>query len=524
MLMRLVAAVLALTLCGAAPAGAQTASAPAEAVVQTTSSGVRVRYRLPAPVRSVAFEDSSVVRETWSAATPGLTLADGVVSAPAPFDSFELLITPDTEERDRLYSGLSKLGDGYVVYGPGLKLRDQPTVLTFAPEAGQTGLPDRTPVDGYAYLGASGQVTVLDHASVVVGENVPAELANQMRAGFSDAMRFYGGRLDRGLSFQPVLLVSTDSPGPGLFRGDVTDTGVISLRFHGDWRTEVDQVSTFVWHEAFHLWNGHGVRALDAETSPWLHEGGADYAALVGAVSNGAMSEDQVRARLARRLNSCRAALGNRAFDPASLKSGSAPYACGVLVQWLADLELRKAGRGDVFTLWRDLLNGAGATGGYNVDQFRALLLPDSAVGVLFDSPGAERWAGIVERLSRLGVTLENRPGSQDLMAAALFHVADRNCKTGSYGFVNELGALKLDGEDCGVLSGGPVIATVEGVNPQADGRAAFDAVQARCASGLPVRYLTADGRTLEAICDAPLSEPRVWAISTSPELALPTG
>lgn len=518
--MRLLAAALALALCAAAPARAQAPDTTAEARVATTSTGVRVRYRLPAPVSRVAFADESVVRETWTVATPGLTLADGVVSGDAPFDVFELVLTPDTQERDRIYNGLSPVGDGYVVYGPGLKLRDQPTTLVFAPATGQTGLPAATPEDGYAYIGAADQVTTLENASIVVGAGVPDELATLLRGGFSDAMRFYGARLDRDLSFQPALLVSTDGVGPALFRGDVTDTGVISLRFHGDWRSETDQVTSFVWHETFHLWNGHGVQAIDAETAPWLHEGGADYAALVGAVSNGAMSEDQVRARLARRLNGCRTALGGRAFDPASLRSGSAPYACGVLVQWLADLELRKAGQGDVFTLWRDLLGGAD---GYDVAGFRALLVPDSAVAVLFDGPGEDRWTGIEQRLSALGVTLVNRPGNQDLMAAALFHVAERNCKTGSFGFFNDPGALKLDGEDCGVLSGGPVIATVEGVNPQADGRALFDAVQARCPEGLPVRYLTADGRTLEAVCDAPLSEPSVWAIADSPPLALPS-
>jgi hypothetical protein len=80
---------------------------------------------------------------------------------------------------------------------------------------------------------------------------------------------------------------------------------------------------------------------------------------------------------------------------------------------------------------------------------------------------------------------------------------------------------LKLDGARCGVLSGEPVITAVENLNPQTEGRALFAAVQARCAAALPVRYLTADGRTLEAVCDAPLKEPRVWAVATSPDLAV---
>lgn len=513
----LVALALALSI-GGTPARSQDATAVATA--GTTAAGVRIRYRLPAPVSAVAFEDADTVRETWTVVTPGLTLADDAITGAQPFDSFVIEIRPDAEERDRIYNGLSPIGAGYVLYGPGLKLKDQPTALRFAPAPGQAALPALQAEDGYAYLGAADQIEALPHGSVVVGAGAPDDLAARLRGGFADAIAFYGDRLGRGLPFEPALLISTDGVGPALFRGDVTDTGVISVRFHGAWQSQVDQVTGFVWHEVFHLWNGHGVQARDAEAAPWLHEGGADYAALVGAVSTGAMTEDEALARIARRLNRCRSALGSRDFDPASLRSGGAPYDCGVVVQWLADLEFRAAGRGDVFTLWRDLLGQAGDDG-YGVTEFRALLVPDSAVAVLFDGPGAARWTGIEARLSALGVTLENRPGDQDLMARALFHVAEQNCSEGSYGFFNDPGALRLEGANCGVLSGEPMIATVEGFDPQADGRAMFAAVQTRCAAGQPVRYVTRDGRTLEATCNAPLTEPHVWAVAAAPPLAL---
>lgn len=509
----LFAAVAAFAVFAADPSRAQQPAAAAVAVV--TPDGVRVSYRLPAPVRRAAFADGGVFRETWTMATPGLTLSDGVVTGDLPFDAFELDIAPDTAERDRVYMALSRIGEGVVIYGPGLKLEGHDLDLVLRTANGQTALPATSPEDGYAYIGPANQVVADARAAVAVGSGTPPELADPLRDGFFDAMTFYGRGLARDLPSPPALLVSVDGPGPAQFRGDVTDTGVTSLRFHGEaWRSGMEQVTTFVWHEAFHLWNGKGSR--DAESAPWLHEGGADYAALVGAVSTGALGEEQGRARLARWLNGCRTALGRRAFDPARLRSGAAPYDCGAVVQWLADLELRAAGRGDVMAVWRTLL-GADS---YGVEEFRALLVPDSAAVALFEAPGPERWTVIEDRLARLGVTLENRPGDQDLMAAALFHVAGRNCR-GSYGFNNNPGELRLDGADCGALSGQPVIVSVEGAAPQTEGRAMFAAVQARCAAGQPVRYLTADGRTLEAGCDAPLAEPAVWAVTASPALAI---
>ena len=258
----------------------------------------------------------------------------------------------------------------------------------------------------------------------------------------------------------------------------------------------------------------------DDDTDPWLHEGGAEYAALLGAVSTGDLDEAQGRAVLTRHLTRCREILGDRALDPARLRSGSGPYACGTLIQWLADLELRRSGS-DVLALWKTVLEaGRASPTGYGVAEFRAGLTSDSAVAVLLDGPAATRWSTIADRLRAAGVSLANEPGAKDFQGAALFHLAKRNC-TGSYGFYDNPGNLKLDGAECGVLSGEPVIDTVEGFNPQTQSREMFDAVQARCAAGLPVRYLTRDGRLLEPVCDAPLPTPEVWAVVDAPALAL---
>ena len=524
MLRALLATVLLLL---ATPALAQAPSL-IEAEARRSDEGVVVRFDLDRPATRLVFAEPSVIRDNWRMLTPGLTLADGAVTAETPFDSFEIAIAPDAAEVDRIYMGLSQIGEGRVLYGPGLMIEGIETRLGFAPGPDWVGLPAENAVQGYAYLGPRSAVTESERGLMAVGSNVPPPLAARLETGFLRGLDAYTRNFQRPLPNRPTLLASIDSPGPNWFRGDVTDGGVISVRFHGEsWldpladnQTDVD---LFVLHEAFHLWNGHLADSVDGDSDPWLHEGAAEYGALKTATALGLLDAEQGRDRLTHRLKRCRKLLGDRDFDPAWLRGGGGPYDCGVVVQWLADLEARAASDGarDFYTLWRDLVAAAlDRGGGYGVADFRALVGPQSGAWVLFDSPGAERWPAIKARLTSLGVRLENRPSDTDLMTTALFHVGARNCKTGSYGFHNNPGALTLDGADCGVLSGSPVIDTVEGFDPQIAGRAMFEAVRARCAKGAAVRYQTRDGRTLEAVCDRPLAEPEVWAVAEAPPLA----
>ena len=511
--------------CGAsAPALAQQAAA---IEARTAPGGVVVTWRLAEPTTRAAFLSTSVIRDLWTVTTPGLTLKDGAVEGAAPFDSFEIQIAPDAAEVDRTYMGLTRVGAGHVLYGPGLELQGMDAALTARPAAEETTLPTTDAVKGYVYLGPQAAVMRRDGAAVVTSASAPASLANLMRDGFFAAQAFYGARLGRDLPYEPTLIVTTDSPGPTEFRGDVTDTGVISTRFYGSsWDAPAPEVagplSTFVWHETFHLWNGHGVTTKDGETAPWLHEGGAEYGALVAAVSSGVVDEAQARAALTKRLRACRDMLNDDDYDPARLRQGPAIYDCGVVVQWLADLETRQASGGarDVFDLWKTLLDAGRAGDGYGVTDFRALLRPDSAVAVLMDGPGAERWAGVDARLAALGVTLANQPDARDYRRAALHHVADQHCN-GSMGFYENLDGLQLATEGrCGVLSGDPRIALIEGVDPMAEGEAMFLAVQERCAASLPVRYQTTDGKVIEAACGRPLIDPTVQAVTAAPSLA----
>lgn len=519
-------AVIAVAILASGDAAAQVQQT-ATVEARTTTGGVAVTWHLARPVTEVTFREADIIRDRWTIATPGLTMEKGIVRSKRPFDTFQILIAPDAAEIDRVYMGLTKVGTGVILYGPGVALKDVETTLTLRPGAGEMVLPGKRAIEGYAYLGSATAVTQKAGGAVVASASVPASLSQLMSDGFFKAQAFYGARLGRALPYEPTLVVTTDSPGPTVFRGDVTNTGVIATRFSGTSWTKpapdvLDQLSTFVWHETFHLWNGHGILLRDGETAPWLHEGGAEYGALVAASTSGAINEDQAKSSVARRLNGCRSALEDRDYDAQKLRSGSAVYDCGVVVQWIADLEMRKAshGRHDIFNLWNAMVARGRSGAGYGVADFRAALTQNSAVKILLDGRGADRWASLEARLSSLGVSLANAPGRGDYRRAALLHLTTQSC-TGATGFYTVPEGVKLDtGDRCGVLSGDPVVARIEDHDPMADAEAMFRAVQARCARATPIRYRFQDGRTVEAVCSLPLTDPKAWTITTAPTVA----
>lgn len=64
-------------------------------------------------------------------------------------------------------------------------------------------------------------------------------------------------------------------------------------------------------HELFHFWNGGFARSSQQKNRPWLHEGRANYAALLASRERGTMTKERVVAALNRHLERCQAVLGN---------------------------------------------------------------------------------------------------------------------------------------------------------------------------------------------------------------------
>ncbi|WP_303717699.1 hypothetical protein [Brevundimonas naejangsanensis] len=294
----------------------------------------------------------------------------------------------------------------------------------------------------------------------IAAPDMPSSLRHTVFTAFAHALDFYEGRFGP-LPQSPTLVVTIQGAGPSTIRADVTDTGVISARLNGEaWRNPseaaLSEIDTVTFHETAHLWNSHFARP--AEGSPWLHEGGAQYLALVAAVSTGHLTEAAARESLGSNLTDCRNRLGTRDNVSNRMVAGSAVYDCGVLVQWLADMKLRQASSGalGIVDRWAAMVSAArDGQAAYNPQNFRSGLNEDSAVTLLFDGPAEARWNSIEARLIDLGVTWVNRPSDEDYLAATLSRLNTENCASGSStGFYVRDGFIQMDNAStCGALS-----------------------------------------------------------------------
>lgn len=499
--------IMAVLLTGALPDAVR-----AQAVsLRPTSDGLIVDYPASETAAPVTFAEPDVVHSDWT-----------------PLNASSFLVRPDGTEDGRGYIALARVGEGYVLYAPALTAEGEALTLSIDGPDGWTLTP---PGDtrGYVYVGPASAVQRLPSGAITIAApDLSPPLRTTAFGAFDAAIGFYTGRFGTPNTL-PILSVTAQGAGPSPFRGDVTDSGMISARFNGQaWAAPdadaLEGVAAFIFHETTHLWNSHYARP--AEGSPWLHEGGAEYMALVGAVSTGLMTETQARESLSGRLTECRRRVGSRTPAVSRMTSGSAVYDCGTLIQWLADMELRQSGPGrSIFDIWTDLIRAAAAgRPDYGPADFRARLAPDSAVALLFDAPGEDRWATIDARLTALGVRWENRPSNQAYVIGALSHLNAQSCAAGAAtGFYIRDDFIQTANDDrCGPLSGEIPLATVAGLDPLAEPKAMFDAVQALCAATGPVVLTRRDtGEALSIDCRAPLAAPTAYAIIAAPALGL---
>jgi hypothetical protein len=116
------------------------------------------------------------------------------VTGDAPFSSFELQIAPDAAEVDRIYVGLSRAGDGYVVYGPALRAEGQDTRLQFSGAASDAALPTENAIAGYAFVGPANHIGGDEQA-------VERTLAHERRCAARKAIRARREILRFGMGF-----------------------------------------------------------------------------------------------------------------------------------------------------------------------------------------------------------------------------------------------------------------------------------------------------------------------------------
>lgn len=496
--------------------------------------GLRAVYSLPRPVERLEFDQKApaVRQDTWRA-PDDMVLADGVLRRKdgKPFRAFEVRITPDTAPRDRSYPALTRVGEGWQVYGPYFRAIDDkpPAVAHVARPDGWVVAParpkdaDRISLDGWAFVGPGGYVAK-GPATVIAPPGVDADLNAWVAKSADSAATFYSRRLGVRLETAPTVVVArvpTFSPG---WQGDVGGP-VVSLRFFGPdkdaWETS-GMVAKFVDHEFFHLWSDGAARLRDGENEPWLHEGMAEYAALLAGREQGELTEAEVARELTDRLNGCATALKSKGLDGDPPRRGQAVYDCGVMVQWSADLTARSAsgGRRDVFDVWRDLFAASRAgDGAYDAKDFLAKAglsaRAEDPLRLLTAPDVEDRWPRLTAALNGLGARIVGARSATLERGDLLLHLEGLVC-AGRFGFYGgSPSEVKLDtGDRCGPLNGDPLIDAVAGHDVMTDTFGARDAAVEICAAKGDVIF-TYRGRLVATIpCKMALPpRPLAWTV-----------
>jgi hypothetical protein len=509
-------------------------------IARQVASGLRVTYQLPQPTTSFQYHlpGARIRNVSWHMLTPGLELVDDEVRAvrAGAFEQFELLITPDAAEHDRLYPALFVMGQHAFVLNTHHLLgqserpisielhaaEGQQVTSSFQPPAPVVRIEldavSRAEKGHYVYFGDP----AAQGSQFIVAPGVPAWLRKNLDDVMSRAVPLLGEQFGQALQTRPFVLVAYPDTGvPGAtYRGDTQKNGEIALRFRGRGWTEPTnnhrEASRFLLHELVHLWNAELFRGPKDEHLAWLHEGSAEYLALLGARKLGLLTTGEFAERVTLALNQCLKSLGTLSLVDPAVPVRSGYYTCGVVVQWLADVSV--APKHDGFAIWRNVFaTSAQRDRQYSVEGFLAevkrLAPPDRVplLDFLFAGDTPRDWTRLPALVAPHGVRLApltGLPWDTHRRNHAFQHILRENCQ-GGHGFFTFDDHVRLDtGERCGVLSGDPSIVAAEGHDIMGAADRAFRAIDDRCRRGQPVRLRTRDGRSLTAPCRHELPAP----------------
>jgi hypothetical protein len=215
---------------------------------------------------------------------------------------------------------------------------------------------------------------------------------------------------------------------------------------------------------------------------------------------------------------------------------GSASYDCGFMIMLAAEAASLRAGRGDIFDLWRAVGEAAGPEGftpsGFLAETHaRGGSAFDDAASILLARAGDPRTETLGQSLSALGLDIrQGEPGpaaSNVLARRALMPLLGQLCEGGrGFSMPPQRDRLILDTENsCGAaLAGNPEVVGVNGASLMLTPGAAYEAMRTACAQHGVLRFGTPDGRTLapvECAVDLPPLPP-LYAIEALPRLPPP--
>jgi len=529
---RALLAAACLLFCGAAQAQTELGTATIEA--RLVAEGVRAEVRLSRPVLGFTFEDTDVEREgDFVVLTEGLTLSGNRISSGTPFQRFSVLIRPMAHERDAKYPAFFRVGEGGVLFGPALtaNMAEWRTRLHLRAGRGQVLRPANI-ARGSVYIGPRAHVTTMRDVVLIAAPNTTQALRDAAVAEMRRSLAFYTQRLGVPLNTRPVMIVTHEGGGVG-FMGDVTPIPSMSLRFYGDAWTAPDARSRgdmrrYVAHESFHFWNG-GLASNREGTPSWLHEGGAEYAALLSARAAGEFSDADFLRALGDALTNCRTNLrflGDVGMNDLEFLSSGVRYPCGLAIQWAADLSIRSdsGGARDVLYAWGHVMRVAQTREdrGYDLADFTSyegMATGVAMIAYFTEQRGPERWTALTNALRASGAVVEERPTNWTRAQGLLMHLTRLSCATGTRGYGTRGTQVYVTAE-CGVLASGPDITSVDGGNPGDVSADSYASLQAICAARGDIALVLNGSERVNLPCRTPLPDAEgAFVVTASPTL-----
>lgn len=546
----LAAGLLALTMAGAAPAG--------ELLIEqrvTEDGTLLVRYTPPDGVRELPlFNRQDTMRTVWGEmATPlghcatvaleprvTITLAAGCSSA-------IFRVTPRLLNRYAVNEPALAVGSSAVMAylgfytavlpGHAVRWRWMPGVGGHALVAGDVaGHPiERVlPVAQANFAAADGGDTQAgfdasgSHEYVLIGKAPMERLAGgvlvhdgvidaALLAAVRNALSQVTARLTRAYGRPlpgPWVVVASDAPGLGGFRGDVTGGRMMSLRFDRAVPKHfvgAAQVHRFVAHEVTHWWDT-GLYRTDMNR-PWIHEGHADWMAELLMREAGLYDAEHWRSSLEAALNNCQFARGDRpsATLPPGFNRQDDTYACGQVLMLLAQsARPRDAAPVDIAA---SLFRGSTAPidaeavaqwsdGGKTGAMHRLLL--DRQQGFL--SAIKRDWSDVIEAVELRGGDALPAPVRSRLGSALMSELMIADC--GRMGFWTQADHFRIEAvPDCRTLRGDMRIHRIAGVSPFDDPVGTWQAVRATCATGQAVSLSLGAGEPVLLACPTPVPD-----------------
>lgn len=546
------AALAALCACAASPERDAEADCQPRAVLSPAGDGLRASYALCTPVTAFAFEPYNTPQRAADWTSPPGWLFDGGTLRRADdgaFEDFELRLAPDSRFHDRHYVAVDRVGAGWALFVQPLRPAEGPFTVRFAGFArddvvrahGRTmrsvdaALQIEDDGATAVYVGPPENV-IAGAVTVVAGAEVPAWLRDRLLADMRHTSERMTARMGRAPPSAPTAIV-TYRAGRSFSSGGAMDDDIVVMTLPGWVLSENDArfaegLRSLVTHETVHFWIGYIWASARNDEEPWLHEGAAEYLA-----SRIWQDSASLRAEAQEHLIKCLLRPNAGPLDGSEgAIEGSASYDCGFTIMLAAEAASLRAGRGDIFDLWRAVGEAAGPDG-FTPDGFLAEARTrgghvfDDAASILLGRAGDPRTEALGQTLSALGLDIRRGDAgpaeSHAINARALMPLLDQLCGGGhGLSMPVERDRLILDtGNGCGAaLAGNPEVVSVNGVHLMRAPGAAYEAIRTACAQRGAVHFGTVDGRTLAPVaCAADIPPlPPIYEIITLPALPAP--